>query len=225
MKKFKNAVAMLFVLSMMASIAGCSISSAPTTETEVSTQETYLIGSPGTAEDFEFGVTGINSFDVTTDYGETMHYLLVSVTYTNLTDKEQDISKRNVEFYLDNEEIFSCEYRKEFEDFFEEGLLFNDKKVHPGRTKRGYIVYRIYRDYSSINVCMNGITITAYSDEVTPLINPVEIDITETTTESETTPETTAATPTPTITETVATTETTVETAASSEATDSVPTE
>ena len=225
MKKFKNAVAMLLMLSMMASIAGCSISSASTTETEVSTLETYLIGSPGTAEDFEFGVTGIDSFDVTTDYGETMHYLLVSVTYTNLTDKEQDISKRNVEFYLDNEEIFSCEYRKEFEDFFEEGLLFNDKKVHPGRTKRGYIVYRIYRDYSSINVCMNGITITAYSDEVTPLINPVEIDITETTVESETTPETTAATPTPVITETVATTETTVETAASSEATDSVPTE
>ena len=225
MKKFKNAVAMLLMLSMMASIAGCSISSASTTETEVSTPETYLIGSPGTAEDFEFGVTGINSFDVTTDYGETMHYLLVSVTYTNLTDKEQDISKRNVEFYLDNEEIFSCEYRKEFEDFFEEGLLFNDKKVHPGRTKRGYIVYRIYRDYSSINVCMNGITITAYSDEVTPLVNPVEIDITETTAESETTPETTAATPTPTITETVVTTETIVETVASSEATDSVPTE
>ena len=225
MKKFKNAVAMLLMLSMMASIAGCSISSASTTETEVSTPETYLIGSPGTAEDFEFGVTGINSFDVTTDYGETMHYLLVSVTYTNLTDKEQDISKRNVEFYLDNEEIFSCEYRKEFEDFFEEGLLFNDKKVHPGRTKRGYIVYRIYRDYSSINVCMNGITITAYSDEVTPLINPVEIDITETMVESETTPETTAATPTPVITETVAATETTAETAASSEATDSVLTE
>ena len=120
---------MLLMLSMMASIAGCSISSASTTETEVSTPETYLIGSPGTAEDFEFGVTGINSFDVTTDYGETMHYLLVSVTYTNLTDKEQDISKRNVEFYLDNEEIFSCEYRKEFEDFFEDPRHNKDEKI------------------------------------------------------------------------------------------------
>lgn len=225
MKKFKNAVAILLMLSMVASVAGCSISSESTSSTEATAQETYLIGSPGTAEDFEFGVTGINSFDVVTDYGETMHYLLVSVTYTNLTDKEQDISKRNVEFYLDNEEIFSCEYRKEFEDYFEEGLLFNDKKVHPGRTKRGYIVYRIYRDYSSINVCMNNITVTAYSDEVTPLVNPAEIEITEQTTESETTPETTAATPTPVITETVAATETTAETAASSEATESVPTE
>ena len=225
MKKFKNAVAILLMLTTMASAAGCSITSESTNATESSTQETYLIGSPGKHEDFEFGVTGINSFDVVTDYGETMHYLLVSVTYTNLTDKEQDISKRNIEFYLDNEEIFSCEYRKEFEDFFEEGLLFNDKKVHPGRTKRGYIVYRIYRDYSSINVCMNDITVTAYFDEVTPLVSQAEIDINEQPTESETTPETTAATPAPVIAETVVATEATAETAASSEATDSVPTE
>lgn len=209
----------------MASFAGCSISTEQSAETETTALETYLIGSPGKNEEFEFGVTGINSFDVVTDYGETMHYLLVSVSYTNLTDKEQDISKRNIEFYLDNEEIFSCEYRNEFEEFFEEGLLFNDKKVHPGRTKRGYIVYRIYRDYSSINVCMNGITITAYSDEVTPLVSPAEIDITEQTTESETIPETTATTTEPVITETVVATEATASVAPTSEATDSVSTD
>ena len=223
MKKFKNAVAILLMLTTMASFTGC-FSKEQTNPTE-STQLTYQIGSPGKTEDFEFGVTGINSFDVTTDYGETMHYLLVSVSYTNLSDKEQDITKRNIEFYLDNEEIISSEYRSEFEDYFKEGLLFNDNNVKSGRTKRGYIVYRIYRDYSTINVCMNDITVTAYSDEVTPLVNPAEIEITEQTTESETTPETTAATPTPVITETVVATETTVETAASSEATDSVPTE
>ncbi len=225
MKKFKNAVAILLALTTMASFAGCSISTEQSAETETTALETYLIGSPGKNEEFEFGVTGINSFDVVTDYGETMHYLLVSVSYTNLTDKEQDISKRNIEFYLDNEEIFSCEYRNEFEEFFEEGLLFNDKKVHPGRTKRGYIVYRIYRDYSSINVCMNGITITAYSDEVTPLVSPAEIDITEQTTESETIPETTATTTEPVITETVVATEATASVAPTSEATDSVSTD
>ena len=223
MKKFKNAVAILLMLTTMASFTGC-FSKEQTNPTE-STRVTYQIGSPGKTEDFEFGVTGINSFDVTTDYGETMHYLLVSVSYTNLSDKEQDITKRNIEFYLDNEENISSEYRSEFEDYFKEGLLFNDNNVNSGRTKRGYIVYRIYRDYSTINVCMNDITVTAYSDEVTPLVNPAEIEITEQTTESETTPETTAATPTPVITETVVATETTVETAASSEATDSVPTE
>ena len=211
------------MLTTMASFTGC-FSKEQTNPTE-STRATYQIGSPGKTEDFEFGVTGINSFDVTTDYGETMHYLLVSISYTNLSDKEQDITKRNIEFYLDNEEIISSEYRSEFEDYFKEGLLFNDNNVNSGRTKRGYIVYRIYRDYSTINVCMNDITVTAYSDEVTPLVNPAEIEITEQTTESETTPETTAATPTPVITETVVATETTVETAASSEATDSVPTE
>jgi len=219
MKKFKNAVAILLVMATMAS-AGCSITTEQTSSSETTTQSTYLIGSPGKNEDLEFGVTGINSFDVTTDYGETMHYLLVSVSYTNLTDKEQDISKRNVEFYLDNEEIFPCEYRTEFKDFFEEGLLFNDKTVNSGRTKRGLIVYRVYRAYSKINICMNDITITAYEDEVTPLILPAEIDATEQTTESTAAPtETTAAT-------TVATTvETLAETSPSSEVTDSVPTE
>ena len=219
MKKFKNAVAILLVMATMAS-AGCSITTEQTSSSETTTQSTYLIGSPGKNEDLEFGVTGINSFDVTTDYGETMHYLLVSVSYTNLTDKEQDISKRNVEFYLDNEEIFPCEYRTEFKDFFEEGLLFNDKTVNPGRTKRGFIVYRVYRAYSKINICMNDITITAYEDEVTPLILPAEVDATEQTTESTVAPtETTAAT-------TVATTvETLAETSPSSEVTDSVPTE
>ena len=219
MKKFKNAVAILLVMATMAS-AGCSITTEQTSSSEITTQSAYLIGSPGKNEDLEFGVTGINSFDVTTDYGETMHYLLVSVSYTNLTDKEQDISKRNVEFYLDNEEIFPCEYRTEFKDFFEEGLLFNDKTVNPGRTKRGFIVYRVYRAYSKINICMNDITITAYEDEVTPLILPAEVDAMEQTTESTTAPtETTAAT-------TVATTvETLAETSPSSEVTDSVPTE
>ena len=86
----------------------------------------------------------------------------------------QDIAKRNVELYLDNEEVVSCEYRDEFEEFFDEGLLFNDRKVNPGRTKSGYIVYRIYREYSIINICLNGITVTADSDEVVPLIAPSE---------------------------------------------------
>ena len=192
MKKFKNALAILLMLSMMASFTGCI--SKEQTDSSDATQVTYQIGSPGKAEDFEFGVTGINSFDLTTEYGETFHCLLVSVTYTNLTDKEQDISKRNIEFYLDNEEISSSEYRDEFKPFFEEGLLFNDNAVNPGRTKRGLIVYRIYRAYSKINVCMNDVTVTAYEDEVTPLTLPAEIDATEQTAESSSAPaETTAA--------------------------------
>lgn len=223
MKKFKNALAVLLMLTTMTSFAGCSIVSEQTDSSETTTQATYLVGSPGQTDDFEFGVTDIKSFDVVTDYGETMHYLLVSVSYTNLSDKEQDISKRNIELYLDNEEIFSCEYRSEFADFFEEGLLFNDKKVHPGRTKRGFIVYRIYRDFSSINVCMDGITISAAEDEVTPLVQPADVEATVQT--CETTPETTAPTPIPTPVETVVATETTVESVSDSVATESVPTE
>ena len=220
MKQLKRAVAILLMASTLATMAGCSFTNEGSDNTEPTTQATYLIGNPGKAESFEFGVTGINSFDVTTDYGETMHYLLVSVYYTNLSDKEQDISKRNIEFYLDNEEIFSSEYRQEFKDFFEEGLLFNDKKVHPGRTKRGYIVYRIYRDFSTINVCMDDVTVKATEDEVVPLILPEETEATEQATVTETTPPETTA---PTTVETLAATEATTETTPDSVPTESVP--
>ena len=170
MKKFKKALAILLMLSTMASFTGCI--SKEQQEASDATQVTYQIGSPGKAEDFEFGVTGINSFDLTTEYGETFHCLLVSVTYTNLSEKEQDITKRNIEFYLDNEEIKPCEYRSEFEPFFDEGNLFNDNNINPGRTKRGYIVYRIYKDYSKIDVVLNGITVSASRESVKPLALP-----------------------------------------------------
>ena len=178
MKKFKNAVAVLLMLSTLATFAGCSVSTEQTNASD-STQVTYQIGSPGKAEDFEFGVTGINSFDLTTEYGETFHCLLVSVTYTNLSEKEQDITKRNIEFYLDNEEIKPCEYRSEFEPFFDEGNLFNDNNINPGRTKRGYIVYRIYKDYSKIDVVLNGITVSASRDAVKPLALPIPTETTQ----------------------------------------------
>ena len=106
MKQFRRAVALLLMASTLATMAGCSFTSEGSDNTDATSQSTYLIGTPGKADTLEFGVTGINSFDVTTDYGETIHYLLVSVSYTNLSEKEQDISKRNVELYLDNEEIF-----------------------------------------------------------------------------------------------------------------------
>ena len=96
MKQFRRAVALLLMASTLATMAGCSFTSEGTDSTEETTQATYLVGSPGKAETFEFGVTGINSFDVVTDYGETMHYLLVSVSYTNLSEKEQDISKEQL---------------------------------------------------------------------------------------------------------------------------------
>lgn len=174
MKKFKNAVALMLAVAVIASMTGCSVIREAPAEATESTQTTYLVGSPGTNEVCEFGVTDINSFSITTEYGETMNYLLVGVYYTNLTDNTQDIARRNVELYLDNEESVACEYRIEFEEFFDEGLLFNDRKVNPGRTKRGYIVYRVYRDYSIINICLNGITVTADSDEVVPLGLPTE---------------------------------------------------
>lgn len=174
MKRFKNVIVLLIMTGMVMSAAGCSITTQTAVETGETTEATYLVGSPGANENCEFVVTDINSFEITTDYGETMQYLLVGVSYTNLTDSVQDVSKRNVEFYLDNEEMFACEYREEFELFFDEGLMFNDKKVNPGRSKRGYIVYRIYRDYSIINICFDGVTVTADSDEVVPLILPSE---------------------------------------------------
>ena len=183
MKKFKKALVILLMASMLASSAGCSNKSEPTIESET-TETSCGIGIPEKTEGFEFGVTGINSFDVTTEYGETFHCLLVGVTYTNLTEKEQEISDRNVELYLDNEQVFSSVYRDEFKSFFDEGLLFNDKTVNPGRTKRGFIVYRIYKDFSKIDVCMDSVVISANRDEVTPLATPTPTEVPAQTTES-----------------------------------------
>lgn len=162
-----NILAILLLISTMASLVGCVSIEEPGTSD--ATQVTYQIGSSGKAEDFEFGVNEINSFELTTEYGETFQCLLVNITYTNLSEKEQDITKRNIEFYLDNEEIKPYEFRYEFEGLFEEGNLFNDNSVKPGRTKRGYIIYRIYKDYSKIDVCLNGINVSSTRDVVKPI--------------------------------------------------------
>ena len=184
MKKFKNALVMLLITSMLASSAGCSKKATEQTSETVTTETTYGIGTPEKTDEFEFGVNGISSFEVTTEYGEKYRCLLVNVTYTNLTDKEKDISTRNVELYLDNEQIFSMEYRDEFKPFFDEGLLFNDKNVNPGRTKRGYIVYRIFKDFSKIDVCMDSVVISANRSDVTPLATPTPTEVPTQTTES-----------------------------------------
>ena len=184
MKKFKNVLVMLLIASMLASSAGCSKKTTEQTSETVTTETTYGIGTPEKTDEFEFGVNGISSFEVTTEYGEKFRCLLVNVTYTNLTDKEKDISTRNVELYLDNEQIFSMEYRDEFKPFFDEGLLFNDKNVNPGRTKRGYIVYRIFKDFSKIDVCMDSVVISANRSDVTPLATPTPTEVPTQTTES-----------------------------------------
>ncbi len=184
MKKFKNALVILLMASMLVSSAGCTKKTTEQTSETTTTETTCGIGIPEKTDGFEFGVTGINSFEFTTEYGENFRCLLVGVTYTNLTEKEQDISKRNVELYLDNEQIFSMEYRDELKPFFDEGLLFNDKNVNPGRTKRGYIVYRIFKDFSKIDVCMDSVDISANRNEVTPLATPTPTEATVQTTES-----------------------------------------
>lgn len=177
-----NILAILLLISTMASLVGCVSIEEPGTSD--ATQVTYQIGSSGKAEDFEFGVNEINSFELTTEYGETFQCLLVNITYTNLSEKEQDITKRNIEFYLDNEEIKPCEYRSEFEPFFDEGNLFNDNNINPGRTKRGYIVYRIYKDYSKIDVVLNGITVSSNRDAVKPLALPTPTETAQMTKET-----------------------------------------
>ena len=93
MKKIKNALVMLLIASMLASSAGCSKKTTEQTSETVTTETTCGIGTPQKTDGFEFGVNGISSFEVTTEYGETLRCLLVNVSYTNLTEKEQDISK------------------------------------------------------------------------------------------------------------------------------------
>ena len=58
MKRFKNALAILLMLTTMTSFAGCTITTEQSNSSDATTQATYLIGSPGKTENLEFGVSG-----------------------------------------------------------------------------------------------------------------------------------------------------------------------
>lgn len=63
--------------------------------------------------------------------------------------------------------------------------------------KEFVIVYRIYRDYSIVNICMDGITVTADAEEIVSLSLPDGTEITEETIPVEIEEPTPTPTPTP----------------------------
>ena len=151
----------------------------------------FSIGELASVEDYEFSVSDIYSFSATAPNGEPQDYIVVNVAYTNLTDQSQKIGRRDIHLYLDNEEVFTSDYRNEFQPIFSQGLMFNEESVNPGRTKRGYIVYRVYRSFSSIDVSCGEVIVNGSSFSVNPL-NPIPDEVEETV---EPTEETTVPTP------------------------------
>mgnify|MGYP003291933615 CR=1 FL=1 len=151
----------------------------------------FSIGELASVDDYEFSVSDIYSFSATAPNGEPQDYIVVNVAYTNLTDQSQKIGRRDIHLYLDNEEVFISDYRNEFQPIFSQGLMFNEESVNPGRTKRGYIVYRVYRSFSSIDVSCGEVIVNGSSFSVNPL-NPIPDEVEETV---EPTEETTVPTP------------------------------
>lgn len=151
----------------------------------------FSIGELASVDDYEFSVSDIYSFSATAPNGEPQDYIVVNVAYTNLTDQSQKIGRRDIHLYLDNEEVFTSDYRNEFQPIFSQGLMFNEESVNPGRTKRGYIVYRVYRSFSSIDVSCGEVIVNGSSFSVNPL-NPIPDEVEETV---EPTEETTVPTP------------------------------
>lgn len=191
--KIKKMAIMALLCAGLMIMPGCQIlKESEIDETVESTAlPIFSIGELASVDDYEFSVSDIYSFSATAPNGEPQDYIVVNVAYTNLTDQSQKIGRRDIHLYLDNEEVFTSDYRNEFQPIFSQGLMFNEESVNPGRTKRGYIVYRVYRSFSSIDVSCGEVIVNGSSFSVNPL-NPIPDEVEETV---EPTEETTVPTP------------------------------
>ena len=191
--KIKKIAVMALLCAGLMIMPGCQVlKESDIDETvESTTLPIFSIGEVAEVEGFEFSVSDIYSFSATAPNGEPQDYIVVNVAYTNLTDQSQKIGRRDIHLYLDNEEVFTSDYRNEFQPIFSQGLMFNEESVNPGRTKRGYIVYRVYRSFSSIDVSCGEVIVNGSSFSVNPL-NPIPDEVEETV---EPTEETTVPTP------------------------------
>lgn len=195
--KIKKMAIMALLCAGLMIMPGCQVlKESEIDETvESTTLPIFSIGELASVEDYEFSVSDIYSFSATAPNGEPQDYIVVNVAYTNLTDQSQKIGRRDIHLYLDNEEVFTSDYRNEFQPIFSQGLMFNEESVNPGRTKRGYIVYRVYRSFSSIDVSCGEVIVNGSSFSVNPL-NPIPDEVEETV---EPTEETTVPTPVETV--------------------------
>lgn len=191
--KIKKMVIMALLCAGLMIMPGCQVlKESEIDETVESTAlPIFSIGELASVEGYEFSVSDIYSFSATAPNGEPQDYIVVNVAYTNLTDQAQKVGRRDIHLYLDNEEVFTSDYRNEFQPIFSQGLMFNEESVNPGRTKRGYIVYRVYRSFSSIDVSCGEVIVNGSSFSVNPL-NPIPDEVEETV---EPTEETTVPTP------------------------------
>ncbi len=191
--KIKRIAVMALLCAGLILMPGCQV--LKETDIDETVESTALpifsIGELASVDDYEFSVSDIYSFSATAPNGEPQDYIVVNVAYTNLTDQSQKIGRRDIHLYLDNEEVFTSDYRNEFQPIFSQGLMFNEESVNPGRTKRGYIVYRVYRSFSSIDVSCGEVIVNGSSFSVNPL-SPIPDEVEETV---EPTEETTIPTP------------------------------
>lgn len=191
--KIKRIAVMALLCAGLILMPGCQV--LKETDIDETVESTALpifsIGELASVDDYEFSVSDVYSFSATAPNGEPQDYIVVNVAYTNLTDQSQKIGRRDIHLYLDNEEVFTSDYRNEFQPIFSQGLMFNEESVNPGRTKRGYIVYRVYRTFSSIDISCGDVVVNGSSFSVNPL-NPIPDEPEETVEQTE---ETTVPTP------------------------------
>ncbi len=205
MKLKRIATALLISCLSVSLFAGCKFNNATEESETVETEAKIVVGvgEPVETDTYEFGVTDLNSFTIEEPSGEVRKYLMIGVTYTNLTDEAVQIEEGNFDLFLNNEEKFSIAYDEEdFGGFVAAGLMFGTANIKAGRTKTGYIIYRYYRDYNDIEISYEDITVVATKSDVTEIYEVVPTEPIESLTEpsdsevtdTETTPvETTAA--------------------------------
>ena len=221
----------LIVSGLIFGCAGCAKIGEGSEEEPVATVdieetgETYEIGDVLTTPSGEFCVHKVYSFDIDETasaelaniWGKAVpegQYIVVDVSYTNLLTEDKEVSQENFEVYLDNDQIFCPKYEPYFNSFVLEGQMFQERTLHPGRTERGYIIYRYYRDASEFEFVCDGVSVKENVSKVglipliTPTPTPEPVEVTETTAA----PTETTAAPQPTETQPVETTAAPVET-------------
>ncbi len=212
----KKIVATALALSTILGCAGCAKIGEGDTGLPVETYdadeegEVYEVGDVLTTASGEFCVNQAYSFQIdeaavtqlSEQWGDDVsegQYIVIDASYTNLLTEDVEVSSETFEVYLDNDQIFSPDWEDYFGSYILEGQMFQERTLHPGRTERGFIIYRYYRNADEFEVVCDGVSVKADTTSIrliplpTPTPIPVPTEIIETTETTAAPVETTAA--------------------------------
>lgn len=158
------------------------------------TTEVFAIGDVLSTKSGEFCVNQVYCFEIDADAkaqleatygGNSMNkveeglYLVVDVSYTNLLTEDYKVNQESFEVYLDNDQIFCPKWADYFSAYVPQGQMFQERTLHPGRTERGFIIYRYYRNADTFEFVCNGVSVEADTSKINMIALPEPTPIPE----------------------------------------------